>query len=278
MLLEVFRGRKPHEILSQARASLGEDAWVVCTRDVVQAGAPVLEMVVAPGVALLDLTDRLDPPTPRWPARTSSLDRPHIVALVGPTGVGKTTTAAKLAVHPDAYGQGRPGLLCLDTYRVAAVEQLGAYADAAGIPMEVVYGLEDLDGALTRLGACDVIVVDTPGRATADAASHAECVALLERLAPDEVHLLVPGYLDARSAAQMTERYAAYHPTHLLPTKTDEAWDPTGAAQIVLVSELRCRWVTVGSRRSVRPRRHPGSSCSRPSGSGPTPSTHGRVA
>ena len=246
MLLETFRGHQPHDILAKARAALGDDACVVRTRPIFESGERLIEMVVAPTLGLADLRGRMEEPTPTWPERTTGSERPHKVALVGPTGVGKTTTAAKLAVHPQAYGKGRPGLLCLDTYRVAAVEQLGSYAEAAGLPMEVVYGPDELDPSLHRLGACDVVLIDTPGRGPGDRVAHAECAGLLRRIEPDEVHLLLPAYLNVEAAGHLMESYAPYGVTHLLLTKLDEAPDPITAAGIALQSDLRSRWVTDG--------------------------------
>ncbi len=246
MLLETFRGRRPRDILIEARATLGEDTWVVRTRPLARSGGTEIEMVVATAAALPDLHARLEEPLPTWPDRESSRQRPHVVALVGPTGSGKTTTAVKLAVHPEAYGAGRPGLLCLDTFRVAAVEQLGSYAEAAGLPMEVVYGSDELERSLHRLSACDAILVDTPGRAPGDRAAHTECARMLRRLAPDEVHLVLPAYLAREAAEHLVETYSTYGPTHLLASKLDETPDQAAAALMALRSRLRSRWVTDG--------------------------------
>ena len=246
MLLERFLGHRPQEILREARAKLGDDAWVVRTRPVETGEGPKIEMVVAPGYALSHLQARLEAPVPTWPERESGTQRPHVVALVGPTGAGKTTTTAKLAVHPQAFGAGRPGLLCLDTFRVAAVEQLGSYAEAAGLPMEVIYGPDELEPALHRLGACDIVLVDTPGRAPGDRAAHAECTALLRRLAPDEVHLVIPAHAGDDVVRHQLGAYEPYGVTHLLLTKLDEAPDQTMAAQVAMGTDLLCRWVTTG--------------------------------
>ena len=67
------------------------------------------------------------------------------IALVGPTGAGKTTTAAKLAVRRGMFGAARPGLLTLDTYRVGGMEQLATYAELADVPFEVVYDAREVD-------------------------------------------------------------------------------------------------------------------------------------
>src|SRR5207244_230331 len=83
--------------------------------------------------------------------RDDNFPRPLLVALVGPTGAGKTTTAVKLALHGDAFGAQRVGFLTFDTYRAGAVAQLETYAGVAGIPLEVAYEARDVAPALARL-------------------------------------------------------------------------------------------------------------------------------
>jgi len=77
--------------------------------------------------------------------------RPRIIALVGPTGVGKTTTVAKLAATFKLKQNKRVGLITADTYRIAAVDQLRTYAGIIGLPLEVVSGPEELTAALARM-------------------------------------------------------------------------------------------------------------------------------
>ncbi len=87
-----------------------------------------------------------------------------IRCFVGPTGVGKTTTIAKIAGHLLLKERQSVGLITSDTYRIAAVEQLRTYADILGIPMEVVQSTADLEQSLERLSTCDIILMDTAGR------------------------------------------------------------------------------------------------------------------
>ncbi|GAB7388235.1 flagellar biosynthesis protein FlhF [Bacillaceae bacterium] len=87
-----------------------------------------------------------------------------LVHFFGPTGVGKTTTIAKLAAGEVLRQKRRVGMLTTDTYRIAAVEQLKTYANILNIPLEVVFSPEDLEEAVVRLRDCDVIFMDTAGR------------------------------------------------------------------------------------------------------------------
>src|SRR5581483_2446107 len=94
----------------------------------------------------------------------------HLVALVGPTGVGKTTTIAKLAAHYRLRERLRVGLITVDTYRIAAVEQLRTYADIIDLPMEVVSTPGEMRQAVERLAELDLVLLDTAGRSPADEA------------------------------------------------------------------------------------------------------------
>ncbi len=87
-----------------------------------------------------------------------------IINVVGPTGVGKTTTIAKLAAKQVLKQNRRVGMLTTDTFRIAAVEQLKTYAGILNIPCEVVFSPEHFSQALQNLEGCDLIFMDTAGR------------------------------------------------------------------------------------------------------------------
>src|SRR5258708_17985604 len=116
---------------------------------------------------------------------------PHIVALIGPTGVGKTTTLAKLAANLKLKERHRVGLITLDTYRIAAVDQLKRYADIIGSPLRVVSGGDDLREATQSMSNCDFLLIDTAGRSPNDALKLNELKGVLAAIEPDEVHLVL---------------------------------------------------------------------------------------
>ncbi|AST92042.1 flagellar biosynthesis protein FlhF [Sutcliffiella cohnii] len=86
------------------------------------------------------------------------------VCLVGPTGVGKTTTLAKLAAHATLHENKKVGFITTDTYRIAAIEQLKTYANILDAPLEVCYNGEDFQKAKAKLAHLDIIFIDTAGR------------------------------------------------------------------------------------------------------------------
>ncbi len=117
--------------------------------------------------------------------------RCRLAALVGPTGVGKTTTIAKLAANFRLKEKRRVGLITVDTYRIAAVEQLRTYADIIDLPMQVVSTPPEMREAVQRMSHLDLILLDTAGRSPKDEVRIQELKAFLAEAAADEVHLVL---------------------------------------------------------------------------------------
>ena len=118
MRLETFRGPDLGAVSERAYAVLGRDAMIVRTRVLREGDRTVVEVTATPAHEVERLRAQLAPERLPLPGERG---RPFVLALVGPTGAGKTTTAAKLATHPAAFGSWRVGLLTLDTFRVGAV-------------------------------------------------------------------------------------------------------------------------------------------------------------
>lgn len=243
--IRTFRGRDLQQLFGQAVTAFGEDAMVLQTRTIREGRETIVEVVAAPGAQVEAFKRRLtSDPLPLVGSRGRG--HPFVLALVGPTGAGKTTTIAKLAVHPQAFGGRRVGLLTLDTYRVGAVEQLGTFAEIAGLPLEVVYSRDELREAKKRLAHCDVILVDTPGRSPRLAEGESEWAEILAGLAPDEVHLVQPANIRLDLAVSVRDLFAHHGTTHLLLSKLDEVPGEIGVAELAIRAELPVRWVTDG--------------------------------
>lgn len=146
-----------------------------------------------------------------------------VVALVGPTGVGKTTTIAKLAANFRLRDGIRMGLVTVDTYRVAAVEQLRTYAEIIDLPMKVVTTPQEMRGALDELLGLDLILIDTAGRSPKDEVKIQELKTLLAEAQVDEVHLVLSLTSSLRNLASTAAQFAGAGATSMILTKLDEA-------------------------------------------------------
>lgn len=162
------------------------------------------------------------------PIRTQPGDR-RIVALVGPTGVGKTTTVAKLAAGFRIQARRRVGLLTIDTFRIAAVQQLRAYADIMDLPMEVVEHEKDMPSALERLGDVDLVLIDTAGRSPRSDARVDQLVGMLRPAQPDETLLVLSSTASRDSIEATIKGFAPVQPTSAILTKLDETPHLAGA-------------------------------------------------
>ncbi len=148
--------------------------------------------------------------------------RRKVVALVGPTGVGKTTTIAKLAANFRLRDRIRMGLVTVDTYRIAAVEQLRTYAEIIDLPMAVVTSPREMRRAIQEFDSMDLVLIDTAGRSPRDELQIKELRSLLAEADVDEVHLVLSLTTSARTIAATAERFAEARTTALVLTKLDE--------------------------------------------------------
>jgi len=157
----------------------------------------------------------------------------RVVALVGPTGVGKTTTIAKLAADFKLSKGLRPGLVTVDTYRIAAVEQLRTYAEIIDLPLAVANAASDMRRAIDELGDVDLVLIDTAGRSPRDEVKIRELADFLAAAQPDEVHLVLSAVAGERSLRAAVEKFSPAGADRLILTKLDEA-DGLGGVLAVL--------------------------------------------
>jgi flagellar biosynthesis protein FlhF len=149
--------------------------------------------------------------------------RRRVVALVGPTGVGKTTTIAKLAANFRLRDGIRMGLVTVDTYRIAAVEQLRTYAEIIDLPMKVVTSPREMRRALDELSGLDLVLIDTAGRSPRDELKIQELKSLLAEAQVDEVHLVLSLVASPKSLQATAEKFSPAGTTAMILTKLDEA-------------------------------------------------------
>ena len=148
--------------------------------------------------------------------------RTRVVALVGPTGVGKTTTIAKLAAYAKLELKQKVALLTLDTFRIAAVDQLHQYAEILQVPLHVALTVEDLKSALRFYQDRTLVLIDTPGHSPKDAAMMAQLRRFLDELPDVEVHLVLSATTKPKDLADISQRFESLKPTRLIFTKLDE--------------------------------------------------------
>lgn len=159
---------------------------------------------------------------PVLPPKAQHPGGPRILAIVGPTGVGKTTTIAKLAGRLVHGAKRRVAFITLDTYRVGAVEQLRAYADLLNAPFEVAFTPADALRAVEKFNNVDVILLDTTGRSPLDAPRVAELTGALGHVDRLEVLLTLSATSSIETLRTIARQFAGLRPTGLVITKLDE--------------------------------------------------------
>lgn len=180
------------------------------------------------------------------PIRAGTPGNPAIVALVGPTGVGKTTTIAKLAANFCLREKRRPGLITIDTYRIAAVEQLRTYARIIDVPLEVVMSPAELRDAVRRLSDRDLILIDTAGRGQRDAVKIRELKLFFSAVKPSEIHLVLSGTARQSVLDEAIERFREVGLDRVIFTKLDEAVGFGVILNCLNKASARLSYVTTG--------------------------------
>ncbi len=145
-----------------------------------------------------------------------------VVALIGPTGVGKTTTLAKIAARFVLEKGIKAALITADTYRISAVEQLKTYSDIIGLPLEIVYTPDELRVAIHKHRDKDLVLIDTAGRSQHNERQMQELKDLLAVNNSIKKYLVLSATTKTRDAADILEKFSACKPDDVIFTKTDE--------------------------------------------------------
>ncbi len=176
--------------------------------------------------------------------------RPRTIALIGPTGVGKTTTIAKLAATFKLKQKLNVGLITLDTYRIAAVEQLRTYANIIGLPLHVVLTPEELALAVRRCASgpnrCDVVLIDTAGRSQRDDPRLEQLHTFIRAADPHEVHLVLSSTCSQSVLLDTVERFSSIRTERIIFTKLDEAVSFGVMLNVASKVNKRLSYVTTG--------------------------------
>lgn len=162
----------------------------------------------------------------------------RVVHFVGPTGVGKTTTIAKLAAEQTIRLGKKVGFITSDTYRIAAVDQLRTYANILNVPLEVVFSPMDLPKAYRQLEERDLILMDTAGRNFRSELHVSEVNSLLQSSQPGETVLVLSMTGKTADMIAIAERFIQYGVQKVLFTKLDETEVYGAILNLILRFEL----------------------------------------
>lgn len=173
---------------------------------------------------------------------------PRIIALVGPTGVGKTTTTAKLAAMYALNRGNKVALITMDIFRVGAVEQLKTYSRIMGIPLEVASTPKELEKAVEKHSACDLIFIDTAGRSHKDKEKLDEMKSFLEHKIPVEVYLCLSATTKDRELEEILHRFSIFQISKVVFTKIDESESLGNMVNLLMKDNLSIAYFTTGQR------------------------------
>ncbi len=150
-------------------------------------------------------------------------DRRKVVAFIGPTGVGKTTTIAKIAASFALFEKARVALVTADTYRIAAIEQMKSYAEIIGIPCEVVHSPRDMEHTMSELVDYELVLIDTAGRSPNNLTRMYELKNMIDAAMPEEIHLVLSSTTRRRDLDNLIDRFEVVGFDRVILTKLDES-------------------------------------------------------
>ncbi len=170
----------------------------------------------------------------------------RVEILVGPTGVGKTTTIAKLAGRFSLYDHLKVGLITIDTYRIGAVEQLKTYAEIMNLPFRVVMTMKDMETAVAEMQDRDVILIDTTGRSSKNAMQISELRAFIDKVKADSIYLVMSCTTKNSDIDLITKGYSQLNYNGVILTKLDETSTYGSILNILRSSGKPLSYVTIG--------------------------------
>ena len=177
---------------------------------------------------------------------TDILNKPNVYMFLGPTGVGKTTTLAKIAARLALVENKKIGLITADTYRIAAVEQLKTYSEILGIPLEVIYEAGELKDAIDKFSDKDYILIDTAGRSHKSKELKSDYDELVRYLNEVKIYLVMSMTTSFKDMKSIIDSYSFLKEYRLLFTKLDEATSYGNILNMKVLTGKPLSYFTIG--------------------------------
>jgi flagellar biosynthesis protein FlhF len=177
---------------------------------------------------------------------TTLKTRAKKIALIGPTGVGKTTTIAKLAARFAVIEKCSVALVTIDTFRIAAADQLRTYAEIIDVPLEVVMTPQEFRQALDKHHQADFIFIDTVGGSQFNEAHLRNLRTFLATGKPHETHLVISAPTELHHILKIVERFGLVPINALLVSKLDETAEPGSILNILAQVDMPLSYLTTG--------------------------------
>lgn len=175
-------------------------------------------------------------------------NKTKVIFFIGPTGVGKTTTIAKIASTLKLNKKAKVAMVTSDTYRIAAVEQLRTYANILSVPMQVIYTPEEMETAREEFKDYDVVLVDTAGRSHKSAEQRTDLDKLIHSVEEDvrEVYLVMSATTKYADLVRITEAYSEIANYRVIFTKLDETGSIGNVLNIRMLTGADLSYTTCG--------------------------------
>ncbi len=170
----------------------------------------------------------------------------RVIVFVGPTGVGKTTTIAKIASRESLVNHKKVGLVTIDTYRIGAIEQLKIYANILDISLEVVNQKEEMEEAMENLSDCDIVLVDTTGMSYKNHNQLIDLKGFIDEINDKEVSLVLSMTCKSTDFAGITENYQLLNFDNFILTKFDETQSYGNILNMMYLSNKPLSYISMG--------------------------------
>ena len=207
---------------------------------------PALEELLADGSLKTHLVSILEEMGVRTVRNAFGPEKPNIMALIGTTGVGKTTILAKLAALQATRYKKRVALITLDNYGIAANEQLKTYARIIGIPLETAFNVTELNRAIEKNWQADLILIDTPGINPSDQNQILELKSLLTKMSTLQTHLVMSAATKENDLMATAETFKSIGVQRLVFTKIDESGTFGNIVNVLIRTGLPLSFLSCG--------------------------------